>query len=72
MFIPESITARSALRESRGILAVSRLYALTIVLLREFTNFHFLSIPTAPVTVTVTSVAVSLYLGFKSNQAYGS
>ena len=70
MFIPESITARSALRESRGILAVSRLYALTIVLLREFTNFHFLSIPTAPVTVT--SVAVSLYLGFKSNQAYGS
>ena len=69
MFIPDSIRARTVLHESRFILLASGLYSMTVVMIREFTNFHFFSTPTAPVTMI--GVAVSLYLGFKSNQAYG-
>lgn len=68
MYLHNALTRRLILRESVFILSLSFAYSAIIVLLREFMNIQLISIPVLPVTTI--GIAVSLYLGFKSNQAY--
>ena len=68
MYLHNALNSRLILRESVFILSLSFGYAALIVVLREIVNIELISTPVLPVTTI--GIAVSLYLGFKSNQAY--
>jgi len=69
MYVRDGLTLRGLLVQSRFILPFSAAYATVIVALHELAAFQVLALPIQPVATI--GIAVSLYLGFKSTQAYG-
>lgn len=68
MYTREGLRSRDLIHESWFILGLSALYATIILVIREYAQFHVLAVPIEPVATM--GIAVSLYLGFKSSQAY--
>jgi len=69
MYIQKNFNLRGILRFSGGHLVWITLWSLLVVLLHEFTDSAWVSIPWLPISIIGTAVA--FYVGFKNNQAYG-
>lgn len=68
MYVRRSINARHLFQNSWPFLLGTAAWSSFILYVNEFLEYHFISIPVAPVTTI--GIAVSLYLGFKSTSAY--
>ena len=68
MYVRRGINAGHLFRDSWPFLLGTTIWSIVVLYLNEFLQYHFLSIPIAPVTTI--GIAVSLYLGFKSTSAY--
>lgn len=68
MYTREGLRSLDLVNESWFILGLSGLYATIILVIREYAHIHVLAVPIEPVATM--GIAVSLYLGFKSSQAY--
>lgn len=68
MYVRRGINASHLFRDSWMFLLGVTAWAIIVLYLNEFLQYHFISIPIAPVTTI--GIAVSLYLGFKSTSAY--
>lgn len=68
MFIKKSFGIKGLIRFSGSHLIWLSAWSVTVTLLHEYSNWHWLIIPWFPITVIGTAVA--FYLGFKNNSAY--
>ncbi|MCP4327688.1 MAG: hypothetical protein GY791_04530 [Alphaproteobacteria bacterium] len=68
MYVRSGITAKHLFRDSWLFLVFAALWASLVVYVHEILGLKFVAIPLLPVTTV--GIAVSLYLGFKSNSAY--
>jgi len=68
MYTREGLHPLDLFHESWFILGLSGLYATIVLVVPEYAQFHVFAVPIEPIATI--GIAVSLYLGFKSSQAY--